>query len=60
MVRLRNLTAAWDTTSGDGESKFYLAIYRIGNLLYKEVSLAPIPGQYNYVIPVASMYGAWV
>ena len=35
--------------------KFYLAIYRIGNLLYKEVSLAPIPGQYNYVIPVASM-----
>ena len=35
--------------------QFYLAIYRVGNLLYKEVSLAPIPGQYNYTIPVASM-----
>ena len=35
--------------------QFYLAIYRIGSLLYKEVSLAPIPGQYNYTIPVASM-----
>ena len=35
--------------------QFYLAIYRIGSLLYKEVSLAPILGQYNYVIPVGSM-----
>ena len=34
---------------------FYLAIYKAGGLLYKEVSLRPIPGQYNYYIPVASM-----
>ena len=35
--------------------KFYLAIYRVGTLCYEEISLAPIPGQYNYEIPVASM-----
>ena len=34
---------------------FYLAIYKAGGLLYKEISLRPIPGQYNYYIPVASM-----
>ena len=35
--------------------KFYFATYKIGSLRYEEISLSPIPGQYNYVIPVASM-----
>ena len=35
--------------------KFYLAFYSIGRLFYEEISLSPIPGQYNYVIPVGSM-----
>ena len=35
--------------------KFYFATYKIGNLRYEEISLSPIPGQYNYVIPVGSL-----
>ena len=35
--------------------KMYIAIYNIGPLLYEEISLSPIPGQYNYVIPVGSI-----
>lgn len=35
--------------------KFYLAFYTIGRLFYMEISLSPIPGQYNYTIPVGSM-----
>ena len=35
--------------------QFYLAFYTIGRLFYEEISLSPIPGQYNYVIPVGSM-----
>ena len=34
---------------------FYIAIWRAGGILHKEVSLRPIPGQYNYYIPVGSM-----
>ena len=39
---------------GWGE-KWYFATYKIGSLRYEEISLSPIPGQYNYVIPVGSM-----
>ena len=35
--------------------KWYFATYNIGPLRYEEISLSPIPGQYNYVIPVGSM-----
>ena len=35
--------------------KWYFATYKIGSLRYEEISLSPIPGQYNYVIPVGSM-----
>ena len=36
-------------------TKFYIAIYESGGLRHEEVSLHPIPGVFNYVIPVASM-----
>ena len=35
--------------------KFYIAFYTIGRLFHEVVSLSPIPGQYNYCIPVGSM-----
>ena len=35
--------------------KFYYATYKIGSLRYQEISLSPVPGQYNYEIPVGSM-----
>ena len=35
--------------------KFYVAFYTIGRMFYEVVSLSPIPGQYNYCIPVGSM-----
>ena len=35
--------------------KWYFATYTIGSLRYEEISLSPIPNQYNYVIPVGSM-----
>ena len=35
--------------------KFYYATYKIGALRYEEISLSPIPGQYNYEIPVGSL-----
>lgn len=35
--------------------KFYLAFYEMGGLFHEEVSLSPIPGQYNYVIPIGSI-----
>ena len=34
---------------------FYLALYKAGGLWHEEISLRPIPGQYNYRIPVGSI-----
>ncbi len=37
---------------------FYIAFWTVGRLFYEAVSLSPIPGQYNYRIPVGSMSAA--
>ena len=34
---------------------FYLAFWTVGRLSYEAVSLSPIPGKYNYFIPVGSV-----
>lgn len=38
--------------------KFYLAFWTVGRLFYEAVSLSPIPGKYNYCIPIGSMSAA--
>jgi len=38
--------------------KCYIALWESGGLFYEALSLAPIPGKYNYCIPVCSMSAA--
>lgn len=51
-------TAKLDGTMGDymwgWSTKWYYAWWVEGNYYYEAASLKPIPGRYNYVIPVAS------
>jgi hypothetical protein len=52
-------TAALDGSMGDymwgWNTKWYYAWWVEGNYYYEAASLKPIPGRYNYIIPVASM-----
>jgi hypothetical protein len=34
---------------------FYYSVWRAGSLFYEVISLSPIPGHYNYKIPIGSM-----
>ena len=38
--------------------KFYIVIKEVGGLHYEQIGLKPIPGEFNYEIPIASMSAA--